>query len=181
MKINRRFSFTAKKGYTLVELALVIVVLSILASIVSPKMQLILQRAYQSKARSNLGQVRTGVNLYYSAHDGQWPLSNYPEGDSHYTSDGLSLTALLAPTYITDVPIPKLVDHQADFNGLSFPFDNAAQLLMTQTPPEDVFIIWGPADYTPLLNSPYAYDNTTGMVYYPNGNYDVSGEFFYTW
>jgi len=171
----------SKKGYTLIELAIVIVLITTLASIILPKFDMVLQRAYQSKAKGNLGQLRSAINLYYSDHEGNYPLAGYPEGDSFYTADGLSLTTVLVPNYIDHVPVPKLVDRQTEFNGISMPYDDSVDALMKKDPPEDAFIVWGPADYTPLLNSPYAYDNKTGQIYYPNGNYDTTGNYFYNW
>jgi len=180
MKHNFKIKKT-QNGYTLIELTLVVVILGLLASIVSPKLDQILQRAYQSKAKGNLGNLRGALAMYYSDHEGQWPLTGYPQGDTHYTSDNLSLSGILVPQYTTLVPTPKLLDRVGNYNGLSVSFDDAAVGHMTMNPPKDVFIVWGPADYTPLLDSPYAYDNNTGLIYYPNGNYDLSNEYFYNW
>jgi prepilin-type N-terminal cleavage/methylation domain-containing protein len=170
-----------RKGYTLIELMLVVAILSVLASIISPRYDLILQRAHQAKARSNLGTVRTAIALYYSETEGNYPLSGYPVGNSHYTSDGVSLSTVLAPRWINAIPIPLLHDRTGSFNGLSLDFDLQIKNLMTMSPPNDVFIVAGNPDYTPALVSPYAYDNNLGVIYIPNGNYDRAGNYFYTW
>ena len=95
---------------------------------------------------------------------------------------GLSLSTILAPTYIAAIPVPKLLDRVGSYNNLpGVPYDESTASLMALTPPKDVIIVLGPADYTDSLMSPYAYDNTTGLVYYPNGNYDVGGNYFYNW
>lgn len=180
--MKTRFNtFHWNNGYTLIELSLVVVILSILTSIVTPKVEIVLQRTYQAKAKASLGEIRTGINLYYSAHEGVYPLADYPEGDSHYTVDGISMYTILVPQYITHIPVPKLADGLNEFNGLGISFDASAQSFMSLNPPQDVFIVWGPAAYTPLLNSPFAYDNKTGLIYYPNGNYDLSGGYFFNW
>jgi prepilin-type N-terminal cleavage/methylation domain-containing protein len=177
MKFNRKNT----EGYTLIELMMVVIIITILSSILTPRFDLVLQRANQAKAKSDLGTVRSGLSLYYTSHEGNYPLGGYPEGDTHYTSDGLSMTSVLVPQYITHLPIPKLVDRQGGYNELSVSYDAAAKSFMSSTPPQDVFIVWGPAVYTPFLNSPYAYDNQTGHIYIPNGNYDVGGNYFFNW
>jgi prepilin-type N-terminal cleavage/methylation domain-containing protein len=181
MKMKKTTIHHNNCGYTLIELCIVIVLITVLGSIMVPKFDQVMQKAYQSKARGNLGQLRSAMGLYYSDHEGTWPLSEYPEGDTFYTNDGLSLTSVLVPKYIDTIPTPKLLDRQGEFNGISGSFDNEANAMMQKDPPQDVFIVWGPADYTPLLNSPYAYDNRQGQIYYPNGNYDTGGNYFYMW
>lgn len=160
---------------------IVVAILSILASVIFPRFDLVLQRAHQSKTRSGLGSLRTAISLYYTNMEGVYPLSRYSEGNTHYSADGLSLTTVLQ-AQIEHIFIPKLDDHIVGFNGFaSLQYDQEASNLMKLSPPNDVYIYWGQQDYTPLLNSPFAYDNKTGTVYIANGNYDLSGKSFYTW
>lgn len=168
-------------GYTLIELMMVITIITLLASIFMPRFGYLTQKAYQSKAKGNLGSIRSALALYYSEQEGVWPFKGYPPGLTHYTSDGLSFSRILVPKYMSSIPVPKLNDNMSTFNGLSGTYDQSAINHMALTPPNDVYIILGPQDYTPLLDSPYAYDNLTGVVYYPNGNYDSYGHYFYEW
>jgi hypothetical protein len=140
-----------------------------------------LLRAHQAKAKSSLGTLRTTISLYYSDTEGHYPLESYPTGTSHYTTDGLSLSAVLVPRWMDYVPIPILKDQQNTFNGITGDWDVQVRMLMTKNPIDDVYILPGPADYTPLLVSPYAFDNQKGVVYIPNGNYDLGGHYFYDW
>ena len=178
MRYRRRGGAT---GYTLVELMLVIVIIGVLGSIVFPQMDRVLQRAYQAKAKSNLGNLRSTINLYYADHDGRWPLMFYPQGWSHIDDDGLALSSVLIPKYTHLIPTPQLQDRLGTFNALSQSYDEMARTFMAMSPPRDVYIVWGPADYLPLLAAPWAYDNRTGLVYYANGNYDTSENYFYDW
>lgn len=168
-------------GYTLIELMLVVVILSLLTSILTPRFGQLLQKSFQAKARSNLGFVRSAIALYYSDQEGRWPLANYPEGLAHYTTHGKSMTGVLVPKYTEHVPTPYLLDNMPTVNEVPVKYDNVVKAMMELTPPKDVFIIHGPADYTPLLISPFAYDNNTGLIYYPNGNYTSVSEYFYLW
>lgn len=167
-------------GYTLIELTMVIVIISVLASIVVPQYAVLTQRAYQSKAKGNLGSLRSALSLYYSEQDGLWPLKNYPGGP---VTDGNSLTTMLTPRYMATVPIPRVVDNMPDYNGLSFSYDSHAINLMTQNPVSDVWIVAGqPADWTPGVEGPYGYDYESGAIYYANGNYDAQGtHYIYEW
>ncbi len=178
---KRALSKKANGGYTLMELMLVMCIMVIVSSMVMPRYDMVVKRAYQSKAKNNLGMLRTSINLYYADHDGRFPFSGYPQGISHYTNDGLSLTSVLVPKYMSEISVPKLLDPMGSYNELEGSFDEMAKTMMAMTPPKDIFIIVGDADYTPFLSSPYAYDNVTGLIYFPNGNYDTIGEYFYRW
>jgi type II secretory pathway pseudopilin PulG len=159
-----------------------VAIISILATIVMPRMDIIVQRAHQSKARSDLGYIRTAIGLYYSDNEGKYPLMRYPQGNNHYVIDGLSLSSVLSPRYIEKVTIPQLFDRMSSFNGLSLSYDDEARAKMTKTPPEDSFIVWLSTDlYTPLLDIPFGYDNRRGALWYANGNYDTQGNYFYEW
>jgi prepilin-type N-terminal cleavage/methylation domain-containing protein len=179
--MNRNRKKLNTSGYTLLELVIVIVILGVLASIVVPRYNILLLRAHQAKAKSSLGTLRTTISLYYSDTEGHYPLESYPTGTSHYTTDGLSLSAVLVPRWMDYVPIPILKDQQNTFNGITGDWDVQVRMLMTKNPIDDVYILPGPADYTPLLVSPYAFDNQKGVVYIPNGNYDLGGHYFYDW
>ena len=171
-----------RRGFTLIELMLVVAIIGVLSSIVAPRMDLVLQRAHQSKARSDLGYIRSAVGLYYSDNEGNYPLAKYPQGSSHYVVDGLSLTSVLTPKYMERVPIPQLFDRMATFNGLGVAYDDEARDKMMKSPPEDVFIVWASSDlYTPMLDSAFAYDNRRGHIWYANGNFDYASNYFYDW
>lgn len=176
-----RMRFKSRAGYTMIELMLVVAIMSILGSIMTPRIDQLLQKAYQSKAKGNLGSLRSTLTIYYSEQEGHWPLAAYPEGDGHYTGDNLSMSGILVPKYTDYIFVPKLVDRMLTYNGLSVPYDEQAEALMAMSPPKDVYILWSPPDYTPMLNSPYAYNNQSGWIYYPNGNYDSAGRYFYEW
>lgn len=173
-------SKSRQRGYSMIELMIVVMILAIIASILTPKFDVILQRAHQSKSKTNLGNIRSALSIYYTENNGKWPFANYPEGDAYY-ADGISLTSLLVPQYIPDLPTPETVDRMSSFNDLSGNFDSSAQELMLMNPPKDIYILHGSADYTPMLSSPYVYDNETGNIYIPNGNFDVNEQYFYTW
>jgi len=172
------------KGYTLIELTLVMVIIAILVSITIPHFGLVLQRTMQAKAKSNLSNVRSGINLFYSEHEGTWPFSEYigTDYEGFVDMDGKSLTQVLVPRYLPNLPIPQLRDNCITYNGIPDAlFDADVMALMTQSPIVDVYIQHGPAAETAMLSVPYVFDNKTGIVYYPDNNLDTTGVAFYNW
>ena len=179
--MNRKRFDSSQAGYTLIELMIVVVILGLLASIVFPRYDLVLLRAHQSKTKSNLGALRTTISLYYSDTEGHFPLEGYSDGNGHYTLDGASFSSVLTPKWLDYVPVPLLKERLGTFNGLTANWDILMTSLIKKASPDDVYILQGPADYTPMLVAPYAFDNHAGVVYIPNGNYDLGGRYFYEW
>lgn len=165
-------------GYTLVELVIVAAIISILASIIAPRMTLVLDKAHQAKARSQLGLLRSTISLYFSDNEGVVPFSTYPDGTSEFND--VSFTQLLVPRYIDKIPTPTLHDGFS-FNGLGVSFDEQAQRQMNFNPPREMILVAGPPGYHPFTAHPYVYDQNTGHIYYNNGNRATSGEFFFDW
>ena len=62
-----------RKGFTLVELVIVIAILGILAMYALPKYQGIIKEARSSEARAQLGSFRSALGIYYAKHHGVYP------------------------------------------------------------------------------------------------------------
>ncbi len=62
-----------KKGFTLVELVIVIAILGILALYALPKYQSIIEEARSSEAKAQLGSVRSALGIYYAKNHGVYP------------------------------------------------------------------------------------------------------------
>ncbi len=57
---------TNPKGFTLIELVIIIVVLGILAAVAIPKYQDITSEAKEAAGRASLGALRSGVTIFYA-------------------------------------------------------------------------------------------------------------------
>jgi prepilin-type N-terminal cleavage/methylation domain-containing protein len=68
-----------KRGFSLVELMIVVAVLGILAAIVIPQFQSYTTQAKETTAKSNLRILRSAIELYTAQHNGVPP--GYPNGD----------------------------------------------------------------------------------------------------
>ena len=128
-----------RSGYTLIELMLVVAIMGLLTSIISPHYDMLLQKANQAATKHNLGSIRSAMNMYYSELEGKWPLHAHAVGDTHYTVYGESLATTLIPKYLSNFPTPKLLDRNPTFNDLGCSYDAAADTLMKMNPPKDVF------------------------------------------
>ena len=89
------------KGFTLIELMVVIVILGILAAVIAPRIPKFVNKAKEGKTKGNLGTLRSTLNIYYSDNDGIYP------------RDTLET---LAPKYIKQIPdaeVPNVHDASA--------------------------------------------------------------------
>jgi len=62
-----------RRGFTLVELVIVIAILGILALYAVPKYQGLVEEARSSEARAQLGTVRSAIGISYAKNHGQYP------------------------------------------------------------------------------------------------------------
>ena len=90
-------------GFTLIEMLIVIIVLGILAMIIVPQISVSSDDAKLSALQSNLGTMRSAVELYYAQHNNTYPGKNTVAGVAS-GSDANSQTAFVQQlTRYTDI------------------------------------------------------------------------------
>ncbi|MBI5555872.1 MAG: prepilin-type N-terminal cleavage/methylation domain-containing protein, partial [Elusimicrobia bacterium] len=65
--------FRSKKGFTLVELMIVVAIIGILAGIAIPRYMNFVRRSREGATKGNLGAIRSALNIYYTDQEGIYP------------------------------------------------------------------------------------------------------------
>ena len=78
-----------KKGFTITEVAVTVIVLAVLLGLTVPKFMVLVNKAAEGSTKHRLTQVRSAIAAYYGEHQGVYP------------TDDLSS---LVPTYIEEIP-----------------------------------------------------------------------------
>jgi type II secretion system protein G len=77
------------KGFTLIELMIVVAIIGILAAIAIPRFAALIDKAREAGARGNLGALRSAIAIYYGDTRGYWPrtldTNTYVEASSSET------------------------------------------------------------------------------------------------
>ena len=107
-KVNRK-----QKGFTLVELLIVVIVLAVLAGIVIPQFSTSTDDAKLSVVQSDLSTIRASVELYYHQHNGVYPGDVTSSYSGHLTNAEWFVDQMMLYTDIDGVAVAvKDVTHK---------------------------------------------------------------------
>lgn len=87
----------SKKGFTLIELMIVVAIIGILAAIAIPKFADLISKSKEGATKGGLSTVRSALQVYYGDNEGWYPVD---------TTSLVSLTA--AAKYLNDIPVAKM-------------------------------------------------------------------------
>ncbi len=93
-----------ESGFTLIEMLIVIIILGILAMVIVPQITVSQDDAKISTLKTNLGGIRSAIEIYYTQHNNIYPGVKKVDGSGNDVADiGESLTAFVAQlTQFTD-------------------------------------------------------------------------------
>ncbi len=89
-----------KKGFTLIELMIVVAIIGVLAAVAIPKFADLIRKAQEAACKGQLGAMRSALSIYYGNEEGVWPQVSASTNDT-------VLSAAIAPTYIQAIPNAK--------------------------------------------------------------------------
>ena len=97
-----KFKELSKKGFTLIELMIVVAIIGILAAIAIPKFAELIRKSSEGASKGNLGALRSAMSIYYGDMEGTYPAT---------------MTALtIGGKYLTVIPMAKAPNYHADGN-----------------------------------------------------------------
>lgn len=63
----------AKKGFTLIEVMIAVVIIAILTTVVNPQFKNLVRKAKETKLKENLSTIRSAVDVEYTKNNGRYP------------------------------------------------------------------------------------------------------------
>ena len=88
-----------KKGFTLIELLIVVVIIGILAAIAIPKFANTKEKAYVASMKSDLRNLITAQEAYFSDNNSTYAASIAAMGTNYQASSGVAVAA--KPVFVT--------------------------------------------------------------------------------
>ena len=88
----------ARKGFTLIELMIVVFILALLSAVAAPRFERMLRKSKEGRTKGALADLRAAVSMYYASEDGTYPRD----------------PAVLVPRYLDSVPPASLGAYHDD-------------------------------------------------------------------
>lgn len=100
-----------QKGFTLVELMIVVAIIGVLAAVAIPKFADMLEKSREGATKGNISAIKSSVSNYYADQQGVYPMTALTTAT--FTIDGAPYPAFI-PNYIESLPAVKVTGKYKD-------------------------------------------------------------------
>jgi type IV pilus assembly protein PilA len=161
-----------QKGFTLVELMIVVAIIGILAAVAIPKFAQMLEKSREGATKGNIGALKSAVSNYYADQQGNYPQTHLDTMTWSAGPSGALITyPAFIPQYMDVIPAVK-VTAQNTVNGVyatGGPGVGSSAATVTTG-------IWSsPAFVATSTGQGWKYDNTAGEMWVNSKLIDMSG------
>ena len=113
----------SKKGFTLIELMIVVAIIGILAAIAIPRFADLIKKSKEGATKGNLGAVRSALSIYYGDMEGRYPAI----ADAAAAVTLQTIMAMDNGKYLREMPSCKTPNYHTDATtAVTLDFDSAA-------------------------------------------------------
>ncbi len=115
------------KGFTLIELMIVVAIVGILAAIAVPKFADLVRKANEGATKGNLGAIRSAVTIYYAEQSGVFPNPSVDGTDATFGSLGGTLT-MVNGMFLSKMPNSNCPPYHPASNSTTIAWGSATDL-----------------------------------------------------